>query len=69
MTVKLKKMGPIPIYIGSEYYVFIMQKQSLNEDGSEKPNKWIGSNKYVGDWLDNKKHGFGIQYYTNGNKY
>lgn len=47
----------------------VIQKQPLNEDGSEKPNKWIGSHKYVGDWKDNQKDGFGIQYYSNGDKY
>ena len=46
-----------------------MQKQPLNEDGSEKSNKWSGSHKYVGDWKNNQKEGFGIQYYANGDKF
>ena len=63
-------MARILTYIGSAYILIsLTQKQPLNEDGSEKPNKWIGSHKYVGDWKDNKKNGFGIQYYQNGDKF
>ncbi len=29
----------------------------------------MSSSKYVGDWRDNCKEGFGIQYYKNGDKY
>lgn len=55
--------------LGASNIEALSQKQELNEDGSEKPSKWIGSDKYVGDWKNNKKDGFGIQYYENGNKY
>ena len=63
-------MARILKYIGSAYILIsLTQKQPLNEEGSEKPNKWIGSNKYVGDWKDNKKKDFGIQNYQNGDKF
>jgi len=29
----------------------------------------VTSCKYIGDWKDNKKSGFGIQFYQNGDKY
>ena len=63
-----EKWGAFEHLLGQGSSLFT-QKQPLNEDGSEKPKKWIGSNKYVGEWKDNKKHGFGIQYFENGNKY
>ena len=40
-----------------------------NEDGSFKGGKWRTSTKYIGDWKDNKKSGFGIQVFENGDKY
>ena len=30
---------------------------------------WADGDKYVGDWVDGKKHGKGTLYYTNGEKY
>ena len=30
---------------------------------------WESSQKYIGDWRDNCKEGFGIQFYKNGDKY
>lgn len=49
--------------------VLLKQKQPPNEDGSIKGSKWVGSHKYVGDWKNNQKNGFGIQEYNNGDKY
>ena len=30
---------------------------------------WEGSSRYIGDWRDNCKEGFGIQFYPKGDKY
>lgn len=46
-----------------------MKKQSKHEDGSYKGGKWRTSTKYIGDWNNNKKNGFGIQVFENGDKY
>lgn len=54
---------------GAHRTVFWVQKRKAGEDGSIKGDKWIGSSKYVGDWRDNCKEGFGIQYYKSGDKY
>ena len=27
------------------------------------------ASRYIGDWKENQKDGFGIQFYNNGNKY
>lgn len=48
---------------GAHRTVFWVQKRKAGEDGSIKGDKWVGSCKYVGDWRDNCKEGFGIQYY------
>ena len=69
MILKPRKTVLTQTSTGLRYAFHLRQKQPLNEDGSEKSNKWVGSHKYVGDWQDNKKHGFGIQYYANGDKY
>ena len=34
-----------------------------------KSSKWIANTKYIGEWKDNRKAGFGIQFYGNGDKY
>jgi len=34
-----------------------------------KGEKWKTSQQYVGDWKDNKKHGYGILIYDNRDKY
>lgn len=46
-----------------------MKQQSKFEDGSFKGGKWRTSTKYIGSWENNKKAGFGIQVYENGDKY
>ncbi len=45
---------------GAHRTVFWVQKRKAGEDGSIKGDKWTGSCKYVGDWRDNCKEGFGI---------
>lgn len=46
-----------------------MKHQKKHEDGSFKGEKWKTSSTYTGAWEDNKKAGFGIQVYKNGDKY
>jgi hypothetical protein len=41
-------------------------KLSQNE---ENDFQFVSGSKYQGDWVDNKKHGFGVQITSNGNKY
>lgn len=39
------------------------------EDGSEKHEEWIQNMKYIGDWKENGKNGFGVQVYGNKDRY
>ena len=34
-----------------------------------KGEKWKTSTRYIGDWNENQKEGFGIQIFANGDKY
>ncbi|KAL4490320.1 hypothetical protein ABPG72_004359 [Tetrahymena utriculariae] len=54
---------------GPHSAIYWVKKKQRNEDGSMKVEKWIANTKYIGDWKDNKKDGFGIQFYGNGDKY
>lgn len=47
----------------------LFQKKQRQEDGSIKGEKWQHASRYIGDWKDNCKDGFGIQFYQNGDKY
>jgi len=46
-----------------------VKKKQRQEDGSIKGEKWQMASRYIGDWGDNCKEGFGIQFYQNGDKY
>jgi len=54
---------------GSHHTIYWVKPQQKYEDGSFKGEKWITSSKYIGDWKENKKNGFGIQHFGNGDKY
>ena len=54
---------------GAHRSVYWVKKKEKSEDGTVKGEKWTNSSRYVGDWRDNCKEGFGIQYYKNGDKY
>lgn len=54
---------------GAHRSVYWVKKKQRQEDGSIKGEKWQHSSRYIGDWKDNQKDGFGIQFYQNGNKY
>jgi len=60
--IKAQKNGPHR----SIYWVKRKEKQ---EDGTVKGEKWVSSTKYIGDWKENMKQGFGIQIYKSGDKY
>jgi hypothetical protein len=45
---------------GAHRSVYWVQKKKKQEDGSIKGEKWEGSSRYIGDWRDNCKEGFGI---------
>lgn len=49
--------------------MYWVKKKEKQEDGSIKGEKWQTAQKYIGDWRDNNKEGFGIQFYKNGDKY
>ncbi len=46
-----------------------MKTNKKQEDGTFKGEKWKQDCRYNGEWKDNKKHGFGIQIFGNGDKY
>jgi hypothetical protein len=54
---------------GGHHTIYWVKPQQKYEDGTFKGEKWKTSSKYIGDWKENKKCGFGIQYYGNGDKY
>jgi hypothetical protein len=54
---------------GAHRSVYWVKKKQRQEDGSIKGEKWMHASRYIGDWKENQKDGFGIQFYQNGNKY
>lgn len=54
---------------GAHRSVYWVKKKDKSEDGTIKGEKWQSSQKYIGDWRDNCKEGFGIQFYKNKDKY
>ena len=54
---------------GTHRTIYWVKHKEKYDDGSVKGEKWVTSVKYVGDWKMNKKSGFGIQVYPNGDKY
>lgn len=40
-----------------------------NGGGKDVSERFVTGNRYTGDWVNNKKSGFGTQTWTNGNKY
>lgn len=49
--------------------VYWVKEQNRQEDGTFLRVRWKINNCYQGNWKDNKKCGFGIQTYDNGDKY
>ena len=39
------------------------------KNGAHRSVYWVSNTKYIGEWKDNLKDGFGIQIYKNGDKY
>ena len=54
---------------GTHRTIYWVKHKEKYEDGSVKGEKWVTSVRYVGDWKMNKKSGFGVQVYPNGDKY
>lgn len=54
---------------GTKKTVFWVKKKQKSEDGTVKGEKWMTSQQYIGDWKENKKHGYGIKIYDNKDKY
>ena len=55
---------------GPRNTIYWVKPQHRHEDGTLLKNtKWRTSTTYNGSWKDNKKHGFGVQIYGNGDKY
>ncbi len=45
---------------GAHRTTYWVSKKKKQEDGSIKGEKWEHSSRYIGDWRDNCKEGFGI---------
>jgi len=54
---------------GPHSTIYWVKLQTKHEDGTYKGGKWKTSTRYIGDWNNNKKNGFGIQVFENGDKY
>lgn len=54
---------------GHHAKVYWVKTQKKSEDGSNHRSQWKFSHSYQGDWSNNIKSGFGIQFYENGDKY
>eukprot|EP00357_Protocruzia_adherens_P022715 CAMPEP_0115042120 /NCGR_PEP_ID=MMETSP0216-20121206/46085_1 /TAXON_ID=223996 /ORGANISM="Protocruzia adherens, Strain Boccale" /LENGTH=382 /DNA_ID=CAMNT_0002424191 /DNA_START=565 /DNA_END=1713 /DNA_ORIENTATION=- len=54
---------------GPHRTLYWVKKKPRQEDGTYKGEKWTASSKYIGDWNNNVKEGFGVQIYPNGDKY
>mmetsp|Transcript_31969 Transcript_31969/g.28333 ORF Transcript_31969/g.28333 Transcript_31969/m.28333 type:complete len:409 (+) Transcript_31969:6-1232(+) len=66
--IKAQKNGPHR----SIYWVKKNNKKlNTGKAGAEgnKNSKWVSSSRYIGDWRENTKEGFGIQIYKNKDKY
>lgn len=66
---KAQKNGPHR----SIYWVKKNNKLNNNKGTTDpskpQPPKWVSSSRYIGDWKENTKEGFGIQIYKNKDKY
>lgn len=40
--------------------IYWVKQQQKPEDGSEKGQQWMQNMKYIGDWKENGKAGFGV---------
>ena len=49
--------------------IYWVKKRKPEEDGKVKGSLWIKSCKYIGEWVENKKEGYGVMQYQNGDKY
>ncbi|GMH40083.1 hypothetical protein BSKO_07987 [Bryopsis sp. KO-2023] len=43
--------------------------RDAKKEGERRTVYWVGGNKYLGEWKNNKKHGKGTFVYKNGDKY
>ena len=49
--------------------IYWVKKREPEEDGKIKGEKWFHSCKYIGEWRENQKEGYGTMLYQNGDKY
>ena len=54
---------------GSHRSIYWVKKKKQDEEGKVKGEKWIHSTKYIGEWKDNVRAGYGTFFYPDGNKY
>lgn len=54
---------------GNHSTIYWVKYNKRLEDGSFKGSKWKSSYSYTGEWNSDKKHGFGVQVYSNGDRY
>lgn len=49
--------------------VYWVRRRKPEEDGVVKGNEWYQHCRYVGEWAGNRKEGYGVMHYKNGDKY
>lgn len=54
---------------GSHRSVYWVEKKKQDEEGKVKGEKWMQSTRYVGEWRENVRAGYGSYFYSDGNKY
>lgn len=54
---------------GTHRTVYWVKKKKQDEEGKVKGEKWVHSTRYIGEWRDNVRAGYGTFFYPDGNKY
>jgi hypothetical protein len=54
---------------GSHRSVYWVEKKKQDEEGKVKGEKWVQSTRYIGEWRENARAGYGSYFYPDGNKY
>ena len=49
--------------------IYWVRKSRPEEDGRVKGEKWSSSCRYQGEWVENRRDGYGVMHYEQGDKY
>jgi hypothetical protein len=49
--------------------IYWVRKSRPEEDGKVKGEKWTSSCRYQGEWVENRRDGYGVMHYEEGDKY